>query len=309
MKNQRVHILTSWWCTNDCIFCMDDKTLRNFISLEKCKKNLLDWLKYSKEVTFTSWEPTIHPKIVEMVKMAKELWYETIQIISNWRKYKDINFVLDLINAWVTDFIISIHWYNSLLHDSIVRKQWVFNDVLKWLVNISKLKKKYNLVFNTNTTIIRQNYKYTYKIVYFLEKFPIDSIVLNVVIPQQEALKNKNEILVKYSLMAEEFKKLVILQNKFNNIYINWFPYCLWKELDSLIWFREPVEFEQDWVNIARHSDNHDLDVKWDIELKIINWKLKREECKQCIYFNNCEWIWESYINIYWWQEFNPIIK
>gem|GEM_PF-5848316 len=89
------------------------------------------------------------------------------------------------------------------------------------MVNISKLKKDYNLVFNTNTTIIKQNYKEIYKIIYFLEKFPIDSIVLNVVIPQEEAYKNKNDILVKYSNMALEFKKLLLFQEKYNNIYIN----------------------------------------------------------------------------------------
>lgn len=309
MKDQRVHILTSWWCTNDCVFCMDDKTLRNFMSLEKCKQNLLDWLKYSKEVTFTSWEPTIHLKIVEMVKIAKELWYKTIQIISNWRKYKDINFVLELIKAWVTDFIISIHWYNSLLHDSIVRRKWVFNDVLKWLINISKLKKKYNLVFNTNTTVFKQNYKEIEKIVYFLEKFPIDSMVLNTIIPQQEAIKNNKSVLIKYSKLIPEFEKLIKFQNKFNNIYINWLPYCLSNKLKNLIWFREPVEFEQDGIKLARHSDNHELEINWDIKLKMVNWKIKRNECKKCIYLNDCEWIWESYIDIYWWKEFNPITK
>jgi len=307
MKDQRVHILTSWWCTNDCVFCMDDKTLRNFISLENVRKNLLDWLKYSKEVTFTSWEPTIHPKIIDMVKIAKELWYKTIQIISNWRKYKNLDFLLNLINAWVTDFIISIHWYNSVLHDSIVRRKWVFEDVVKWLVNISKLKNRYNLILNTNTTIIKQNYKEVERIVYFLEKFPINSIVLNTVIPQEEALRNKY-VLIKYSKLVSEFKKLLKYQKEFNNIYINWLPYCLSEELKDLIWFREPVQFEQNWLKIARHSDNHSLELSWKLDLKLINWKVKQESCKKCKYSLTCEWIWQSYIDIYWWGEFNYII-
>lgn len=310
MKDQRVHILTSWWCTNDCVFCMDDKTLRDFITIEKVTNDLKDGLKYSKEVTFTSWEPTIHPKIIEMVSVAKKLWYKVIQIISNWRKYKDIKFVQDLIDAWITDFIISIHWYNSLLHDSIVRKKWVFDDVVKWMINISKLKNKHNLVLNTNTTIIKQNYKEIYKIIHFLEKFPINSIVLNVVIPQEEAFRNKNDILVEYSKMAEEFKSILDFQTKYNNIFINGFPYCLWKELHSIMWFREPVQFEQWWVNFARHSEVHDLtllDKKFDVDM--INGKLKRNECKPCKYYDCCEWVRESYIWLYWWGEFNPILN
>nr|MDD3720130.1 radical SAM protein [Candidatus Gracilibacteria bacterium] len=308
MKDQRVHILTSGGCTNDCIFCMDDKTIRNFITLDKVRENLIEGLKYSNEVTFTSGEPTIHPKIVEMIGIAKELGYKTIQIISNGRKYKDINFLLDLINAGVTDFIVSIHGYNENLHDSIVRRKGVFNDVLKGLINLSKLKEKYNLVFNTNTTIIRQNYKEVYKIVYFLEKFPIDSIVLNVVIPQEEAYKNKEDILVKYSIISKEFEKLVEFQKKYNNIYINGFPYCLGENIESMIGFREPVSFKQGDINFARHSDNHSLELNDKFDISMINGKSKREECKKCKYYNNCEGIWDSYIKLFGWNEFLPKI-
>jgi MoaA/NifB/PqqE/SkfB family radical SAM enzyme len=89
------------------------------------------------------------------------------------------------------------------------------------MINIAKLKSKYNLTFNTNTTILRHNYLESYKIVYFLEKFPIDSLVLNVVIPQQEAMKNKEDVLVKYSLISQELVKVIPLQEKFQNIFIN----------------------------------------------------------------------------------------
>lgn len=307
MKDQRVHILTSGGCTNDCVFCMDDKKLRNFITLEKTRENLENGLKYSKQVTFTSGEPTIHPKIIDMVKIAKELWYETIQILSNGRKYKDINFVIALIEAGITDFLISIHWYNASMHDGIVRKKWVFDDVLKWMINIAKLKPKYNLVFNTCTTILRHNYPETYKIVYFLEKFPLDSVVLNVVIPQQEAMKNKEDVLVKYSLLAQEFKKLVPLQNKYRNIFINWFPYCLWEDINEMMGFREPVQFEQSWTSFARHSENHPLELLGDIKVEMLNWKQKRWECKKCKYYDSCEWLWDTYIELFWWEEFLPV--
>lgn len=303
MKNQRVHILTSWWCTNNCVFCMDNKSDRSYITLEKAKNDLLNWLDYTKEVTFTSWEPTIHPKIIDIVALSKALWYETIQIISNWRKYKDINFLLDLIKAGVTDFIISIHWYNSLIHDSIVRKKWAFDEVLKWMINISKLKGEYNLVFNTNTTIIKSNSEEIYKTIYFLEKFPIDSLVLNPVIPQEEAIINYQDILIKYSFLAKEFLKLKDFQDKYKNIYINGFPYCLWEWLQDMIWFREPVYFEQNWINYTRHSENQPLAINGNL----INWKTKREKCKTCKYFNECEGIWDSYISLFWWDEFLPI--
>jgi hypothetical protein len=107
--------------------------------------------------------------------------------------------------------------------------------------------------------------------------------------------------------MAKEFSKLNSINNKFKNIYINWFPLCMWENLNNMIWFREPVEFEQDWIDFARHSDNHNFKLNKNIKLEMINWKEKCKKCKKCKFYNECEWVWSSYIWIYWWEEFNPI--
>lgn len=308
MEKQRVHILTSWACTNNCIFCMDNKTDRKFITIKKAQEDLINWLNYSNEVTFTSWEPTIHPQIIELVNMAKKLWYKTIQIISNGRKFKEIWFVLELINAWVTDFIVSIHWYNSFLHDNIVQNNWAFKETLEWLINICKLKNQYKLVLNTNTTIFKQNYTEIYKIIHFLEKFSINSIVINVVIPQWEAIINNSKVLIKYSSIVRELEKIIPFQDRFHNIYINWLPFCSCGKLLKMIGFRESIQFEQSWEKYIRQSENHSLKLKWDLEHIIINWKNKIGRCKICKYYNTCEWLWNSYTKIYWWKEFNPII-
>jgi len=307
--NQRVHILTSWGCTNDCVFCMDNKNARSFITLEDAKKNLKKWLSYSNEVTFTSWEPTIHPNIMELVSLAKNIWYKKIQIVSNGRKYKDIHFLVSLLGVWVTDFIISLHWYNSLLHDKIVRKSWSFDDTIRWIVNLSKLKKDYNFVFNTNTTIIKWNYEKLYNIVYLLEKFPIDSLVLNVLIPEQEWYKNRRSISVSYSKIKKEFSKIKKFHEIYNNIYINGFPFCIWEDLNDMLGFREPVLFEQDNKVFSRHSENHEINFDWKKWTISMNGKIKRKECLKCKYYNKCEWIWESYIDLYGWWEFNFIVN
>jgi MoaA/NifB/PqqE/SkfB family radical SAM enzyme len=288
---------------------MDDKNARSFITLESAKKNLEEWLLYSNEVTFTSWEPTIHPQIIDLVILAKKIWYKTIQIISNGRKYRDIDFLISLLNAWVTDFIISLHWNNSLLHNRIVRKNWAFEDTIRWMINLGKLKKDFDFVLNTTSTIIKWNYKKLYNIVQLLEKFPIDSIVLNVLIPEQEWYKNREDIFIAYSRLKEEFEKIRVFHEKYGNIYINGFPFCISDEIIDMLGFREPVLFKQDEKNFARHSDNHSVHFSINDEENVcfINWKLKRNECNNCKYFNECEWIWKSYIDVYGWDEFSPI--
>ncbi len=306
-KNQRVHILTSWWCINDCVFCMDDKVLRRFITLENVEKQLKEWLLYSNEVCFTSGEPTIHPKIIEYVRLARDMGYSCIQIMSNGRKYKDIAFVQELIDAGITDFMISIHGSTANMHDSIVQKIWAFNDLIIWMVHISKLKQKYPyLRLSTSTTVFTYNYIILDKIVLFLEKFPIDSIVLNAIIPQQEAIKNQDKVVMQYSKMLPVLRKIIPINKKYNNIIINGFPFCMGDDIQWLLGYREPVMYKQ-WDELhLQHVDSDNVSHDLDTDTVHITGKEKRDLCEKCKHFNICEWVWSSYIGIYWWDEFLP---
>ena len=44
-------------------------------------------------------------------------------------------------------------------------------------------------------------------------------------------------------------------------------------------------------------------------EYKLNEWKSKSEKCKDCIKNRNCEWPWREYPELYWWDEFKPIIN
>lgn len=306
-KTQRVHILTSWWCINDCVFCMDDKTLRRFITLTAVEEQLRQGLLYSNEVCFTSGEPTIHPQIIEFIQLSKDMWYKCIQIMSNGRKYKDMKFVTDLIGAGITDFMISVHGSTALIHDAIVRRQWAFVDLLAGMINISKMKNKYPYIqLSTSTTVFRYNYLYMDKIVFFLEKFPIDTIVLNAIIPQQEALKNQQDVLIQYTEMLPILRRIIPIHRVYKNISINGFPYCLGEDMKNMLWYREPVMYSQGDEIHLQHVDSDNVSHNLDIDTVHITGKEKRDLCKKCKHYNICEWVWSSYVWIYWWDEFLP---
>jgi hypothetical protein len=82
-------------------------------------------------------------------------------------------------------------------------------------------------LINVSITVCKQNYKEIYKTVYFLEKFNLDNIILNILQPRHEAIKNKDETFVQYKFMIKEFLKLKKLQNTFHNIFINGLVPCL----------------------------------------------------------------------------------
>lgn len=294
IKLKRTCIPISWVCNSRCIFCMDDWSLSEFVTIDDIKRKLVSARKYSTEVTFSSLEPTLHPKLNQIVKLAKDMWFLGIEIITNWRKLKNFEFVHDLIISWLNKINISIHSYNEIKHDFIVWSSWAFKESIIGLLNVCKLSKKYNLKKTISVTVCKQNYKDIVRIVYFLEKFYPDNIIINILQPKNIANENKSLTFIKYSLMIKEFLKLNELQKLYKNIYINWLSFCLEKKLNNIIWYFN-------WAEVNFKNDD------WDYIVEFNSFKEKREECKYCKYFNICDWVWKSYIDKFWWEEFNPV--
>lgn len=293
-KNKRVCLPVSWACNSNCIFCMDDWNLSEFVSLADIEKKLISAKKYWDEVTFSSLEPTLHPKLKEIIKIANNIWFKKIEIVTNWRKLEDYEFTKDLISSWLNEFNFSIHSYNSKKHDAIVRSLWAFNQAIKGLINVVKLSNKKNINISISVTVCKQNYKDIYKIVYFLEKFKPNNIILNILQPRNKAEENKDLTYVEYSQMISEFKKLKKFQAIKKNIYINWLVPCLEEELKDIVWYFN-------WAQINRKDEKGNYIVDYN------PFKEKREECKKCFYNNACEWVWISYIEKFWWNEFKIV--
>ena len=291
-KSKRVCLPISWACNSDCIFCMDDWNLSKFISINDITSKLESARNYSDEVTFSSLEPTLHPKLDRIAKIAKTMNFKKIEVVTNWRKLNNYDYTKNLIISWLNEFNLSIHSYNSITHDKIVRSKNAFNEWLTGLINLVKIKKEYDILINVSITVCKQNYKEIYKTVYFLEKFNLDNIILNILQPRHEAIKNKDETFVQYKFMIKEFLKLKKLQNTFHNIFINGLVPCLSEWLSDSIWYFN-------WAQINKK------DINWKYKVEFDSFKKKRIECNKCIYYDNCEWVWSSYIDKYWWGEFN----
>lgn len=295
-KNKRVCLPVSWACNSNCVFCMDDWSLSNFVEMDDIRSKLNSARKYWDEVTFSSLEPTLHPKLTDIVLIAKELWFKKIEIVTNWRKLKDFKYTKELIESWLNEFNFSIHSYNAEKHDSIVRSDGAFKEALEWLINIWKLKKEFWINLSVSVTVCKQNYLDIKRIVYFLEKFSLDNVILNILQPKNAAEENKDITYIEYSKMIKEFLKLREYQDKYNNIYINWLTPCLEEELHDIVGYFNGAQ-------INRKDDDWNYIVDYD------PFKKKREKCKNCKYYNTCEWVWISYIDKFWWEEFTPVIK
>lgn len=295
---KRADVKVWFACNNHCTFCVQWDKRYKFKprTLDEIKSILIqeykDWARY---VVFTWWEPTVHPNLVDAVKFAKTIWFLQIQIQSNWTNFDKIDYVNDLIKAWVTEFSPSIHGFYKETHNKQVKQDWAWDRVVKWLINLKKL----NQIIIINSVVTKDNYKEIPELASLLIKIWVSQFQFAFVHILGSADKNKDFVVPQKTLVMPYIYKALDLAKK-NSIpaFTEAIPYCLmqWYE-----WAIAENIMPETKVHDAEYVIESYADYRWN------EWKAKHEKCKECIKFKECEWPWKEYPEIYWWEEFIPI--
>lgn len=296
---KRADVKVWFACNNHCTFCVQWDKRYKFPprKIEEIKEILLsEYNEGAKYVVFTGWEPTVHPDLVEAVKYAKNIWFLQIQIQSNWTNFDKIEYVKDLINAWVTEFSPSIHWFKKETHDKQVMTDWAWDRVVKWLINLKNL----NQTIIINSVITKDNYKEIPELAAFLIKLKVTQFQFAFVHILWSADKNKKTVVPRKSEIIPYVHKALDLAKKAKiPAFTEAIPYCLMQ------WYEWAIA-----ENIMPETKVHDAEyvIESYADYRWTEWKIKREECKSCSKYKECEWPWKEYPEMYGWDEFKPII-
>jgi len=297
---KRADIKVGFACNNNCLFCVqwDKRTKYNPRTVVEIKKIIREeYEKWCEWVVFTWWEPTVHIWLVECVEYSKNIWYKVIQIQSNWQNFSDIEYVKKLINAWVTEFWPSIHWFKAETHDFLVKTPWAWNKVIKWLINLRNL----NQLVIINSVITKQNYKEIPMLAELLVKLWVNQFQFAFVHILWSADKNKYDVVpIKSEIIPYVKKALDIWKRSGIVCMTEAIPFCFmqWYE-----WAIAEYNFmpETTVVDAEHRTESY-------ANYRLNEWKAKGEKCKECIKNNICEWPWKEYPEMYWWSEFKPIV-
>lgn len=265
-----------WECNLVCPFCSWYPKIE--FSLEKIKNNI----KWLEEITLQWWEPTLSPDLVEIIWFARANWTRTINLITNWIKFSDINFAEKI--AWTID---SYHFAFMSHKKEISDKLWASYSVLfnktKALLNLIKLWEAHKI-----------------RLVYIIQKDNLDDIewlpiYINKYFPWIKLIEfkylqyfwNKNNItnIVSYTKSKTKINNAMNICKKLKIDYIiNWIPLCFLEEK-----FHEK--------SASYYNDNNE-------EVMSQYSTLKLKKCEKCIYSKSCVWIRQDYINLIWDNEF-----
>lgn len=114
-------LILTYSCNNSCDYCYAQKMVkrREFVELAFAKQVLDELARIRVECCLLiGGEPTLHKDLFEIVSYGAHLGLE-MKIVSNGRKFKDRQFVQNLVSAGISHISISLEGSTAQLHDRI----------------------------------------------------------------------------------------------------------------------------------------------------------------------------------------------
>jgi len=304
MKNIEINIGNT--CNNECKFCMSYYEKRSgFIDYLTIKKELIRARKQGFDaIGFLGGEFTLHPQALDIIKLCKLLGFKIIHIVSNGRKYKDKEFLQQLIKNGANRFSVSVHSHKAKVEDFLTQRKGGFNEKISGLKNLINYQKQGlipNLI-SVNIVINALNYREILNTLKYFNRLGIKDFRLNFIWLEGRAKKNK-ELYLKYSDFLPYIDKIINLskKNKFN-LAFEGIPICLIRNKEKIKYFGELRDKSTEVItfNIPEVRDQFN----WQEKKKSIL-KMKHKKCNKCQWDILCDGVWREYIKNYGWQEFN----
>ncbi|MEW6200848.1 MAG: radical SAM protein [bacterium] len=177
MKAKILKLGTS--CNNRCYFCSEDGTDYE-MDFEKLSAVIKTARTGCEQIILTGKEPTIYPRIIELLHTAKESGYKVITIVTNGRMFAYQMFTREAVLAGLTDVLVALHAHTPEIHDRITSVAQSFRQTLQGincLQKVSATMSPFNLVsISAGTVIVEENYAYLPQIVDLVASVGIQNI-------------------------------------------------------------------------------------------------------------------------------------
>jgi len=297
---KRLDLKVGFQCNNRCLFCVqgDRRYHCPNKSGAEIKKILSRKVKDHNSIVFTGGEPTIRKELIDWVKCAKKLGYQTIQIQSNGRMFSYKDYCRVLISAGANEFSPAIHGSNAKVHDSLTQAPGSFKQTVQGIKNLRELDQ--HIV--TNSVITRINYKDLPNLARLLvslrvNQFQFAFMHINGIIAKSPPLVEK--IVPRYHEVIPYMKKGVDIGVQAGlRVMVEAVPYCFMQGYERYI--------SEQYIPLASVIDDK-LEVDDYTSYRKTAGKSKGPQCQNCQYNKICEGPWREYPEIFGWSEFQPV--
>ncbi|MBU2579525.1 radical SAM protein [Patescibacteria group bacterium] len=298
-ENKRIDIKIGYQCNNHCCFCVQGDKRKKCLFRKKSEiiKELIQAKESCQSVVFTGGEPTIHPNFLDLIRRAKKLGYQIIQVQTNGRMFAYKEFCRKTIEAGANEFSPAVHGHTGKLHDYLTNVKGSFDQTIQGIKNLKSLNQR----VITNTVITKFNYRYLPKIAKLLVDLNVDQFQFAFVHIAGAAWKNRKLIVPKKSEIMPYVKKGLDIGIKAGKrVMTEAIPYCFMKDYEKYI--AEQIIPDAMVVEDMFKIDDYK-------KYRVNRGKSRGSNCKKCDFYSICEGPWREYPEIFGWKEFKPVIK
>ena len=292
----RIDVKVGFACNNRCRFCVQG--MKRVHHGKRSPEELGEILAGSRNrfdgVVFTGGEPALHPEILGLVRKARDLGYQSIQIQSNGRMFAYLDFCRALVEAGVTEFSPAVHGHNAALHDYLTTVSGSFAQTVKGIKNLKILGQR----VITNSVITRSNFRHLVELAQLLIGLGVDQYQLAFVHPVGSAGIDANfsSIVPRFEMIKEFVHAGLDVGIQAGRVVMTEaIPFCFMDGYEEYVGERimpQTTIFDAEGV------------IEDYREYRRTEGKAKGPPCEKCKKNQACEGPWREYTDRFGWGEF-----
>jgi MoaA/NifB/PqqE/SkfB family radical SAM enzyme len=144
-------------CANRCVFCATGDRVSAALAWDKIEEILRQHREEgTDQLDIDGGEPTTHPRLVDAIRLAREIGYRAINVTTNGRLLSDAALAERLLNSGLGHLLISLHGATAAVHEAATDAPGSFAETLAGIDNVMALRPAH-VETGLNVTIVRAN--------------------------------------------------------------------------------------------------------------------------------------------------------
>ncbi|MCB9738051.1 MAG: radical SAM protein [Deltaproteobacteria bacterium] len=156
---RKVIMNTTYICNNQCVFCATGNRLPTHGEVAEQIGFMTERRKQGFDlIDFDGGEPTTNPNLFLLLRKAKELGYQQINLTSNGRMLMLEKNAAKVVRSGITNLLISLHGPNPEVHEKQVQSKGAFEQTTAGIANAVELCREQGVGFGVNVTLTKTNF-------------------------------------------------------------------------------------------------------------------------------------------------------
>jgi MoaA/NifB/PqqE/SkfB family radical SAM enzyme len=145
-------------CNNHCTFCAVGTRTQLDGHPTRQREKLLEYRKQGVVmVDFDGGEPTLNPELIPLIKSARAMGYQRVNVTTNGRRCVYENYAAALVNSGLTTLLFSVHGHDARTHAQQVGVAEAFDQTTDGIRNCLKFAPKH-VELGMNITVTKGNH-------------------------------------------------------------------------------------------------------------------------------------------------------